>query len=483
MPFILTLFQVLGERWRLAVAIFTLLALGVVAGIFAKSQYYESSAKILVNFDNRQISLSRADAPTYAPSLLAADAMTTVSEVLDSREMVERLVDRMGPEAFVNPPSANPYVRMINQTISRTKDAVMQALTRASLVEKTSARDALIARIQKGLSVFPVRQSLVIEISFEWANPTVPPAVMKELVKLYTERVDELNAQTVEEALLATQAEQAAQKLASVQAQLNALRASTGIVDPAQSRQFLTDRIQKLGLLLTADAADGGSGASDGAAGDGALGGEISDLRRQLADLRIERAGALADVTPDSPKIVAIDARITAAQSEIATLRQTIAGSVAGYRTALSKVLDAEPKFNALMREMELSNEAYHTYSQAAADRRMGRMQESALNIREIDAPGDRGFLTGPSRLTLLLVGLAFSALAACFAVLLLDRLRKPARAAELIPANNPVFRRSVTPLYLDPVMHAPRKDRAVGDDLQSRPHRRVLPGDGVTKP
>lgn len=428
MSVIFDLLAALRRRRLLILALFSLLTLGVVAGAYLKKPSYESQAKLLLNLGGRPISLSRAE--LSAPvAVQTVEALTTLSEILSSRDLIERLLDEVGPKVFEGTPPANPIVRRLIGLIADVKASVTDALVRAQLIEPPSAREALVADLEERLSIHPVRQSQVIEISFNWPDPSVPPLVLEHLLDIYVERVNALNAQAAEQTVLTDQAERARRTLDEAQSQLRALRQSTQIVDPAQERQTLAERIDRIAPLL-GDADDGRTegvalGGSDGP------GAEIAALRRQLNELRIERAGALAQYTPDSPAIRAIDAQIAAAEKALAGERAQIEALLAADRARLDRVLNEEARFSDAYQDVERAAEAYRTYQQAANDRQVMRLADEDLRIKIIDLPAALAPHSGASRLAVLIAGLFAAAILACLAGLFVDRLRTEADGDE----------------------------------------------------
>jgi uncharacterized protein involved in exopolysaccharide biosynthesis len=422
------LLAALRRRRFLILTLFALLAVGAVAGAYLKRPSYAVQAKLLLNLGGRPISLSRAEVQAPGVAVQTVEALTTLSEIFLSRDLIEQLVDQLGPEAFESAPPANPLVRSVLDLTAAIEDWVTDTLIVMELVPPVSPRDALVSSIEERLSIYPVRQSQVMEVSFSWWNSSVPPLVLGHLLDIYLDRVNALNAQSAEQTVLNQQAEQARLALDGAQSRVRALRQGTGITDPAQERQALIERIDRLGPLM-GNAESGESGVVIG--GSDGPGAEIVALRRQLNQLRIERAGALAQFTADSPTVRAIDAQIAAAEAALARERGRIETALAVDKSRLEDVLNAEPRFADAYRDVELSAEAYRTYQQAANDRRVMRLADEELRIRVIDLPAAVAPPSGASRLAVLIAGLVAAAALACLVGLLVDRLRAGASEEE----------------------------------------------------
>lgn len=429
-----TLLATVRREIRLVLTIFFLTAIAAVALAYSKDPVYQSAAKMWLNFDARPISASGGEMPPGSPVILAAEVLTTLTEVMKSDGLIERLVDRLGEDRFAKPPSENLALRAVGSAIDLARTGVTNLLSSLSLVEPLSPRQKLVDDIADSLSVFAVRQSQVVELTFDWDNPIIPPLVLQEFVVIFQERVAELNAQAVEETLLTRQAELSAKAIESAQQRLADLRESTGIVNMPEERQNLAAGVQTLERMLASDSETGWI--MD--AGDG-VGADFAALRKLISDFKIERAGLLSAFTPDSPELLSVTARLEAAETELASLRESMNATLAENRKALDLLLSVEQDFYTAQRELDLASESFRTYSLAATDRRVMRLSDEELRLKVIDAPAETAKLTGASRLMTLFAGLIAAAVVAVFYVLLKERLTVPVAKPEQQP--NDVFR------------------------------------------
>ncbi|WP_163980809.1 hypothetical protein, partial [Raoultella ornithinolytica] len=74
----------LRRRPFLAFLVFAGFFGAAMAGIYLKKPAYESVGKLLVNFEGRGVSLSRADVQYNSTQLQAVEAVTSQSEILRS---------------------------------------------------------------------------------------------------------------------------------------------------------------------------------------------------------------------------------------------------------------------------------------------------------------------------------------------------------------------------------------------------------------
>lgn len=429
-----TLLKTLRREMKLALLIFYIVAAVAVASAYIKDPVYRSSAKMLLNFDSRPISTSGGETPPSTPVIQASEVLTTLTEVMKSEGLIERLIDRVGEDTFAEPPSSNLVLRLVGSAISGVKSGVSGLLASLALIDPVSPRQKLVEDIAQSLSVFAVRQSQVVELAFEWDDAEIPPLVLREFLNIFQERVAEMNAQAVEETLLGRQADLSAQAIDAAQKKLQDLRTRTGIVDPQETRQYLARSIQNLQFLLASDAETGWvTVAKDG------LGSEMAALRKQISDFKIEQAGLLSSFTTDSPELMSVSARLDAAEAELTLLRKSIEAALAQHKAALNLLMSVEQDFARAQRELDLASESFRTYSLAAADRRVMRLGDEELRLKVIDYPAQIGKFSGTSRLMSVFAGLIAAALIAAFTVLARDRLTVVAPKPEQRPRE--VFR------------------------------------------
>ncbi|GBU16739.1 MULTISPECIES: hypothetical protein [Methylobacterium] len=425
----------LRRRPFLAFLVFAGFFGAAMAGIYLKKPAYESVGKLLVNFEGRGVSLSRADVQYNSTQLQAVEAVTSQSEILRSHDLVVAVVDKLGMDAFRDPEPSSALMQAIAGTIRTVSEAINGVLVSARLVEPVDPREALIEAVEKSLQVYPVRQTQVISVAFRWRNPRVPPLVLDALIELFQAKVGELNGLSDGYDLFVEQSKRARDELDKAERDMSALGQRYKIVDLKREKTFLLDRIEKLGPVADIAAANGADTALDGTgAGQGdstIVGGQISALQAQLNTMRVDRARLLVSVTPDSREVRELDRQIATVEAALARESRIVRETLAAYRERLRTLQGVESDFNRAGRNLEIASEAYQTYRKASEDRRVMKAQEVKIRIQVIDPPTRPVLPTGPSRLILALAALvAALALIPAFGLLLwwLEERRMAAR-------------------------------------------------------
>ena len=465
MTVVLVLLDSLRRRIALALALFILFAIGATGAVYLKKPSYEASAKLLLNLEGLPLSLSRAELPPTGAQMQAVEAVTNQVEILGSRDLVEQLVDALGPEAFAAPPPGNPLVRAVVGAIGAASRAVSARLAAVGLIEPVAPRDALVEALRARLTVYAVRQSQVIDVALTWPDPAMARVALGKLLDIYLARVAALSVQFAEQGVLQEQAQRASEALDAAEREIRALQSRHDVVDPAREKQLLADRIERLTLML----GDAGGAQSPGPESGGATAPELDGVGARIADLRerinthtIDRARAMARFTGDHAAVREIDAQIAAAKEALARESALLDSALTQDRARLRRVLDIESDFARAMRGRDVAADAYRTYRQAANDRRVMQLQSQELSVRVIDSPRPPIRARGPSRLVLAIAGLIFSAGFACVIAVAVERL------AEALAALRPTDGADAPPATASgaepPTLLAARRDRGAAE-------------------
>lgn len=401
--------RAIRHRPLLVLIAFLAVAAGAVAGAYVKRPSYESSAKLFVNLETRGVSLSRAEVQYGGATVQTVEAVTSQGEVLRSRQLLEATVDSLGPTIFAGPPMTNAYIKPLADFAEWLQDALDEMLVAAKLTESVSRRDALVERVEKALRVYPVRQAQVIQVSFAWRYPDVPPRFLERFLEFYLATVAELNGGGQVPDLLQAQVRRAAGDLEAAEQERRALDASSGVVDLKREKQTLSERIDRLAALLDGLPAGSGQPAASESSVEptASAGGQIASLRAQINALRIERAKAAVAFTPDSRQLRELEGQIAVAETVLAAGVRDVRETLAASRARMQALQSVEAAYDRIGRNIEIATEAYQTYRKVSEDRRLQQAQETKLRIQVVDPPAPPIRPTGPSRLLLVLGGLA----------------------------------------------------------------------------
>lgn len=427
---------------RLFLITFSCVALGAVAGTYAKRQMYESNAKLLVKLEQRGVSLSQSEV-RYEQSLkIAEEAVTTQAELLSSKDIIGRVVDELGADILEGPPPSSWFGKAVRAAVRGVTEGLEDALAALGLVVKMAPRDATVAAIQKNLKIYPVRRAQLIEVSFRARNPLAAPRVLDSFIQLQLKKLAELNAVSEGYEFYREQTQQLNGALRVAESEWAEFKAKHLIIDIQAEKSMLMQRIERLTSLLEGSQAGaavdagpatpvrevrGGEAENRGLptplrdAGASLAGNELSQLVARLNELKLEHARRTTLFERHNPLVQELENQIASAESMLGREARRRTESINTYKARLAKLDRLEPESRRLLRNATISEENYKTFARATEDRRIAQQEQNKVVILVVDKPSTPDKPVPPSRLIILLIGLALALVAGMLAVLVVE--------------------------------------------------------------
>jgi uncharacterized protein involved in exopolysaccharide biosynthesis len=444
---VLDLLRVLRQKILFIAVLFALVMSGIVAGVYLRKPAFESTAKVLISFEGLGISLSRAEYQIGNTQVQAVEAITSQGEILQSRNLVEQVIDEIGVEALRDPPPASMIVRIIGGFASSLGNAIEDALFRLGLATRMSERDSLVARLSKSLSVFPVRQSHILTVSVRWHRPEIARLLLSRVMQTYFAMNKKISQRANNYEVFAEQTRQLSAELSDAEQALLQFKLRNNLLDLPREKQILSSQIERLSALLEGMAAVAGyvtappeePAVASGA--DNAAVSQVSSLQAQLVSFRVELARLRISSTPDNRAVRQLESQIAEVEKTIAGILAWAARSLDQSKARLRVVNEAEASYERIRRDVEMARDAYQTYRKVTEDRRAMQSRNMQINVQIIDSPSLPLRAAGPSRLTLLIAGLPFSLICAIGLMLLVAFYRSwiPGRNGSEPEADSPV--------------------------------------------
>jgi uncharacterized protein involved in exopolysaccharide biosynthesis len=419
-------------HWRLFLVTFLLVWVGSIVMAYVASARFESTARLLVKLEQRGVSLSQAESRHDLALNVAEEAVATQAEVLASRDIVARLVDRLGVSTFDAKGGEDSLMARVRSMARAAQAGLAEALESAGLITRMSPRDATIREIQRGLRIFPVRRAQVIQVSFRAKDPELAPLIVRTLIDLHLQKLAEIQAYSDDYDFYKQQTTQFREQLSAAEAQLAAFKEQHGIVDLQAEKTMLMQRIDQLTSVLDgvghggaqqvtqpADTQERGL-LTESRAADTTLGGDVLvPLAARLNGLRLERAHRLSLYAVDHSSVQQIENQIASTESLLTKEVRRVVDTLNTYKARLRKIERLEPEFSRYLRNSRISEENYKTYSKAAEDRRLAQERQNRVIVMVVDEASIPDAPVTPSRLSIVLAGLVGGLLLACAAVLL----------------------------------------------------------------
>jgi uncharacterized protein involved in exopolysaccharide biosynthesis len=337
---------------------------------------YRSEGKLLVR-------LGRENAMLDATATLGQDAVVAVPwtreneinshvEILQSRPVLEKVVDALGP-AQVLYPGQEPLaataadhpgwfrrgIRLVGGALAAMNPWPRRWGSGAAL----SDRERAVALLAEELRVWVPRKSNVVQIAYDSSTAESAQAVVAAVLRVYPAEHARLNRPEGSFRFFSEQAAQLRKELAAKEAALRDLKTATGLAAPEQQLQVLVARAGRLqDDLLEAEAAQSVAEAKvqrlrlqlvdlpptrvvDRIAG---LGDEGTDrMREQLYVLQLKREDARSRYTDIHPKMRQLEEQIVEAQQLLdrqpATRTQVTTTTNRFHDDVRGGLLEAEP--------------------------------------------------------------------------------------------------------------------------------------------
>ena len=370
------------QKWK-AGGFFLLIMVAVTAYTVLCPRSYESVGKLFVRVGRENAvldptaTLGREPLVTVPVPETRENEIYTLVELLQSRPVVEHVVDTLGParildaqqnaaaggvEADVAAPQSRQASRGdLGSAIADLSYRVEQFSPNPA--EPRSDREKGITVVSKGLNVTPVRKSSVVHVSFESRSPELSQAVVSAVIAFSVDQHARLNRT---EGASDFFAEQKAKMLADLTRRKNALRDlrnQTGPVSLDGQREVIVKRMSRLedelsGTLSAIAAHQAKIEAVSGKL-DAAPKTEVSEyrtgigndgtdeIRAQFYTLQTREQEAVAKLTDAHPKMQTIREQIDAARETLdkEPLERTHALKAPGrvYQAAELILLEEEP--------------------------------------------------------------------------------------------------------------------------------------------
>jgi polysaccharide biosynthesis protein PslE len=224
---------VLLRHKRKAGLFFVAVMVAVTAYTLFCPRVYRSQAKVFVRLGRENATLDPTatvgQAPVVAGLQSRENEINTAVEILNSRVLLEKVVDEVGPAAILDGGQPQPSGRP--DTLSP---------------QASQERYRAITKLTKRLNIEPVKKSNVVAISYDGPSPEIAQTVVAKLVGYYLDRHIELNRTPGAHQFLAEQTARQRAQLTRAEEQLRDLKNETGLIVPEGQRQILVNRMGRL---------------------------------------------------------------------------------------------------------------------------------------------------------------------------------------------------------------------------------------------
>ncbi|MFH1113155.1 MAG: polysaccharide biosynthesis tyrosine autokinase [Pseudomonadota bacterium] len=453
-------------------AVLCALAISIVYAYFT-TPIFTSFAKI--ELEQQQSDRSQEnmyDNPAYVDY---QSYFLTQKEILTSHQLVAALLERMDPGALAEfgSGSASSLSRWIRRVASAWVWAVLGRNLRG---EETSTQDsetdALCEAVLKRISVKPVKNSSIMAVEMDAADPRVAQEMLQKLLDLYLEQaLENRRKQSLQAAgWLEEEVLKSENKLRETQTQLVDFSIDNGIVDLSDGglaqvlavvNRTMDSHVRsqearaKIQALHARGAADQGSLMPEGVKDE-----YIGKLKQELAIMQAEHSQMEGVYSADYPKMKMLEKKIGFLRERITSIEENLVSSALdsaraeekflqqSYQSARAeadRVKSLESQYTLLKKDVETNSELHkmllREYKQAEI-----RARTISNNVRILDPAGFPRTPSKPKKKLVVLIGVTIGLMVGVGAAFVLNASDQTIRSPQEIEEDLHVKRLGILP-------------------------------------
>jgi uncharacterized protein involved in exopolysaccharide biosynthesis/Mrp family chromosome partitioning ATPase len=258
------LYVIFGHKWKMLAFMIVLFGV-VVLQTFLQSGIYRSEARLLVRLGRETVSLG----PTATIGEIANITRTydwevnSEMEILRSREIIEQVVDGMGPEVFLRESqpvrssdgAPTAAARVTSQVldamygaIEAVKDAPRRLARQLGLSRKLSEREEAIERAIDNLKIKSLQNTSVISLAYEDRGPELAKDVLDTFIQAFLDKHMEVYSTDNSEQFFEQQVAGQLVKLRQAEVELQDAKNTMGISSLEDQRLTAVNNIGMLEL-------------------------------------------------------------------------------------------------------------------------------------------------------------------------------------------------------------------------------------------
>jgi capsular exopolysaccharide synthesis family protein len=415
-------YYALFRQKRKVVLFFLAVMLATALGTFLSPKTYQSEAKLMVRLGRESVSLD----PTAAMGQMVSVSQSRENEIrseleiLNSRTLVEQVVDAIGYQAFLTS-FGNPdkYIKSdSSQGGGEMKTGGSAVSTERPLTpEQLEDRDKAIRSLIKNLEIDFQKNSNIITISYKGPSRKLSQLVVAKLIDFYLDKHISVHRTAGSDEFFSRQVDELRAKLAQTEKTLRDVKNQTGIASVPEQLTILLNRIGNLQRSIEETEAASAATRSKVQAMQGTLavlpktllrtkltgysGNPIDYLEQRLHDLHLKEQDLLSKYTDKTQMVQEIRRQIDeiqallkkqdathgqvtqlallpekAALSELQAKNGALKAELAAAQVELRSLNDNEIKLTQLQREAEIQKASYRSYADKLEQARIDRALE-----------------------------------------------------------------------------------------------------------
>ena len=441
--------RVVVRRRHVAIAVFVAILLVSAVYSFTATPLYEGRAQLLIEADNPNV-VNFKEVIDEAQS--RQDYYQTQYKLLQSRSLAKKTIESLqlwDNEELSPPAAAAPRFSIGNAVRSSAKWAMSlaggsAAATEVPAADETAAQVKAIGAFLDRLSVTPVRNSRLVEVSYRSQDPVIAAKVANGIAKTYIEQNMDFRFTSSRDASewLGQQLQEQRQQVEAAEKALQQYREQNDALSVADRQNIVVQKLADLNSAVTKAKTDRllkesmyrqlASIENDPAALDtfpAILANQfIQQQKTELASLQRHQAQLGEKLGDRHPEMLRVQSAIQASQMKLSfEVAKVVQGVRTEYQAAraqeqsLTSALESQKgeaqsmnrkaiDYGVLERDVESSKQIYQVLLQRAKETGVSGALKTS-NIRIVDAADVSSAPVSPRRMINLLIGLLVGAI------------------------------------------------------------------------
>jgi uncharacterized protein involved in exopolysaccharide biosynthesis len=244
------------QKWKILL-FFGFTVAGVALATLVLPEIYQAEAKLMIKIGRESLSVDPGvEGETVPLSQSRQNEIFSEISILKSRYVIEKAVEKIGPEQFFEPADGPDPVRKASMKTVGASFAPLKALIRfpepaprapgSPETKPEDLRSRAADIVARGLSVENERNSYILRLTFPSPEPTLARSVLDAVIDAYLAHHIKVHESQTPSRFFWEQARAAHHSLTGREEELRRFRARNGIGDFDRQKFLLVDRIGEL---------------------------------------------------------------------------------------------------------------------------------------------------------------------------------------------------------------------------------------------
>lgn len=355
-------YRILFRHKGKMICFFAVTILAALAYALFSAKVYRSEAKLFVRLGRENVGLDATT--TFGQSASVAvpsqrdEEINSEVEVLKSHQLLERVVDTIGPMAILSPAEGSASTKGKSPATAEQSDSddadSGSWLEDMGLVVPQTPRDRAIGLLEKRVGAEAIKKTNIILVSFDGASAQLSQQVVAKLIDFYLDLHGRMSRSAHAHEFLGEQALAQKGQLNTLENEIRVLKNSTGLASPVEQRQILVYRDGRLeDELKTISATIASTSAEAGALrqqlsqldetqlltkADGMPNAASDGMRQQLYTLQLKEKELASRFTDKHVELIAVREQLAAAKKIVDLVNETRTQSTRGPNRAYEEL-------------------------------------------------------------------------------------------------------------------------------------------------